>query len=190
MGQAAYSDSIQVDAIELDVAACPYGDLVEIHGYWTAKRGDRFAPRRADIDPVDLVGFLPRIMLADVRTDPLEFRYRLSGTGIGNVHGQEVTGRSPRDLAPPAFGDLIHGHYCAAVARRAPMIHLIMLDGRDSTRSYARLILPLSEDGSAVTMLMTVDSKEQNSKALKTFFSETRAAIEGAEPRMLKAVGL
>ncbi|HWK43708.1 MAG TPA: PAS domain-containing protein [Stellaceae bacterium] len=171
-GTDASSGPVRVDALELDMAACPYADLSDILGYWSAKCDGRFAPRRADIDPIDLVAWLPRIMLADVLADPLDFRYRLSGTGICDMHGQEPTGQSPRDLTPPPFGALIHAHYCAAVARRAPILHLIVLDASDRSRSYARLILPLSEDGAAVTMLMTVDSKEQNTRALKNFFAQ------------------
>jgi hypothetical protein len=162
----------RVEAVELDSDTDRYPDLVRVRGYWEGKRGDRFAPRRADIDPADLVEVLPRVMLADVRPDPLEFRYRLSGTGIADIHGREHTGKSPRDLTPPAYGALIHAHYCEAVRRREPLLHLIMLDTDERSRSYARLLLPLSEDGIAVTMLMTIDSKEQNTRALQDFFAK------------------
>jgi hypothetical protein len=103
---------------------------------------------------------------------PLDFRYRLSGTGICSVHGEDATGRSPRCFMPPAYGALIHAHYCEAVRRRTPLLHLIVLDTNERARSYVRLILPLSEDGAAVSMLMTVDSKEQNTEALRNFFAE------------------
>lgn len=162
----------RVEAVELDPASEHYPDLLRVRAYWERKRQGRFAPRRADIDPADLVDSLPRIMLVDVLPEPLDFRYRLSGTSISNVHGREMTGKSPRDLTPAAYGALIHDHYCEAARRRAPLLHLIVLDGDQRSRSYARLLLPLSEDGSAVTMLMAVDSKEQNTQALKAYFTE------------------
>jgi len=141
--------------------------------YWRGRAVQRAMPSRADIDPIDLVEALPRIMLVDViPAAPVDFRYRLSGTGICEVHGANHTHKRPRDLMPPAFGELIHEHYCAAVQRRAPLLHLIVLDTDDRELSYARLLLPLSEDGTAVTMLMAVDSKEQNTRALKGYFTE------------------
>jgi hypothetical protein len=110
-------------------------------------------------------------MLADVLPGPLEFRYRLSGTAICDMHGANHCGKSPRDLVPAEFGALVHGHYCEAVTRRVPLLHLFLLDVALRERSYARLLLPLSEDGAAVTMLMAVDSKEQNTRALKDYFA-------------------
>jgi hypothetical protein len=161
----------QVEALELDPTTDRYPDLQRVLVYWQRRRGGRFAPSRADIDPAELVAVLPRIMLADVLDEPLDFRYRLAGTGIRNVHGNDMTGRSPRELEPPAYGDLIFAHYCEAVRRRAPLLHLIVLDAHQHSRSYARLLLPLSSDGDRVTMLMAVDSKEQNSQALKDYFA-------------------
>jgi len=111
-------------------------------------------------------------MLADVVAEPLDFRYRLSGTAISDVHHKNMTGKSPRDLMPEAYAALIHGHYCEAVRRREPLLHLIVLDTVERSRSYARLLLPLSEDGNAVTMLLTIDSAEQNTRALKDYFAE------------------
>jgi hypothetical protein len=164
-------DAEQVEALELDPTTDRYPDLQRVLAYWQRKRGGRLAPSRTDIDPAELVAVLPRIMLADVLSDPLDFRYRLSGTGIRNIHGNDMTGRSPRTLEPPAYGALIFAHYCEAVRRREPLLHLIVLDAYQRSRSYARLLLPLSSDGEHITMLMAVDSKEQNTQALKDYFS-------------------
>ena len=165
-------ESSRVEAVELDPTSERYQDLRRVHVYWKDRCQARFAPRRADIDPADLVAVLPRIMLADVLTDPLDFRYRLSGTAITEVHSLNLTAKSPRDLMPIAYGALIHNHYCQAVSRREPLLHLIVLDTVERSRSYARLLLPLSEDGCAVTMLMAIDSVEQNTRALRDYFAE------------------
>ncbi len=162
----------RIGAVEVDLATDRYPDLSRMRAYWQSKRGQRFAPRRADIDPGDLVPFLPRLLLADVQRDPLEFRYRLVGTAICAVHGAEFTGKSPRDFEPAELGALIHEHYCDVVRRREPTLYLLLLDTRVQSRSYARLLLPLSEDGQEVTMLMALDSLEQNTEALRQFFAE------------------
>src|SRR6185437_11513380 len=138
---ATLSRTARVGAVELEAGSARYADLSRILAYWERKRGGSFAPRRADIDPVDLVEALPRIMLADVLPSvPVDFRYRLSGTGICDVHGANHTNRRPRDLSPPEYGVLIHAHYAECVARRVPLLHLIVLDVDDRELSYARLL--------------------------------------------------
>jgi hypothetical protein len=177
------SERSRVEAVEIAVADERYPELSAVLAYWERKRGAHFAPRRADIDPADLVPSLPRITLSDViRGDaadgPLDFRYRLCGTGICTAHWRDPTGEAPRDMRPAAYGELLYRHYCEAVHRRAPMLHVIVLDTLEKSLSYARLILPLSEDRTTVTMLMTVDSKEQNTRAIRDFFA--KALKDGA----------
>lgn len=166
-----------VTSVELD-SECEqarYADLMDLRMYWDAKRQGRFAPKRADIEPADLKELLPRMMLADVFSDgPLDFRYRLSGTGINAILSGEYTGKRPRDLAPPAYGAMVHDHYCLSVRRREPLFHIIMLDSFERLVTYIRLLLPLSEDGETVTMLIAAHSKKEDSRALQEFFVKAR----------------
>ena len=158
-------ENIQAARLDLERDLPRYPDLCQVLDYWRGKRNGRFAPARADIDPADLPRILPRIMLADVVADDdgeVDFRYRLSGTRIGDVHGFDATNLSPRALTPPLYGQLIHAHYKAAVETREPLAHVIVLITNMKQRSYARIILPLSSDGESVDMLMTVDSETQN----------------------------
>jgi hypothetical protein len=157
-----------IQAAELDPARDlgRYPDLALALDYWSTKRGSRLAPSRSDIDPTEITAILPRILLADVTREAggeIAFRYRLSGTGIGQVHGLELTGKSPLDLPPPQYGRLIESHYRQAVEQRRPLVHLIALQTDKKARSYARIVLPLSDDGETVNMLMIVDSETQNS---------------------------
>ena len=165
-----------VSDVELTLGDAQYPDLVFMLDYWQEKRGSRLAPAREEIDPADFVQILPRVMLADVLSDPLNFRYRLSGTGICNVHGEDLTHLLARDLLPPQYGALIHGHYVQAVTERRPLLHLIRFESADKLRTYARLLLPLSADGLTINMLMAVDSANQNSRALQLFFDAARSA--------------
>lgn len=156
---------IQAAELDLDQGLALYPDLVEALSYWQGKRGERFAPSRQDIDPLEIPALLPRIMLADVEwgdSAPADFLYRLSGTGIRDAHGFDLTALRPSDLRPPAYGEMVFGHYCIAVERREPLAHVLALQTNRVQRSYARIILPLSADGEKVTMLMMVDSEKQN----------------------------
>lgn len=157
--------TIRAAELDLDRGLALYPDLVQALTYWQGKRGDRFAPARADIDPLEIPTLLPRVMLADVEWsdgEPVDFLYRLSGTGICDVHGYDLTALNPRALSPTAYGAMVHDHYCLAVRRREPLAHVLVLQTDRKQRSYARIILPLSADGERVTMLMMVDSEKQN----------------------------
>ena len=159
-----------LSCLELELYDPFYPDLIEVLDYWQRKRGERFAPSRSDIEPLDLIRVLPRIMLADVVSDSPIFRYRLSGTGIAGVHGEELTGLAPLDLKPAEYGRLIDRHYRQCVSERRPLLHLIILDSTHRSRAYARLLLPLSSDNKHVSMLMAVDSVNQDVRELREFF--------------------
>jgi len=164
----------QVDAVEIDLDGALTPDLRIALEYWRAKKGQRLAPTRADIDPLDIAALLPRVMLVDVSVDPLEFRYRLAGTGIVRVHGVELTHTRPRDLMPAAYGELVHRHYEDAVARRAPLAHRFLLELEAQRCGYFRIILPLSDDGACINRLMTVASYEEGTQALCDCFRSAR----------------
>lgn len=163
-----------VRAVELDIDCKRYPEIDRILAYWRAKRGDRVFPSRADIDPLEFRRELPRVMMVDVSTNPLEFRYRVAGTGLFAMHGEELTGKLARALEPPEFGALIHRHYAEAVERRAPILHLIELTVNYLATSYARIILPLSSDGNVIDRLITCEAHEDHAFALQKFFAETR----------------
>ena len=160
--------------LDIDIDAKRYPEITRALRYWRAKRGERALPSRADIDPLDLSADLPRVMMAEVTYDPLDFRYRVAGTGTFRVHGEELTGKHPRELQPPEFGALIYRHYCEAVTRRAPILHLIQLNVGDVESSYARIILPLSNDGQTVDRLLTVECYEDHMDDLQRFFEKSQ----------------
>jgi hypothetical protein len=163
-----------VRAVELDIDCGRYPDIDVMLAYWRGKKGDRALPARSDIDPLEFARVLPRIMMVEVSTDPLDFRYRVAGTGLFAMHGRELTGKSAIELDPPEFGALIHRHYAEAVARRAPILHLIELTVDYVATSYARIILPLSGDGARVDRLITCEAHEGHGDALQKFFAETK----------------
>lgn len=164
--------------IERDIALFP--SLSGALRYWLAKRGGRDMPDRSDIDPLDMVGFLPRVMLADIERKPLRFRYRLAGTGICKVHPGDPTGLAADDLQPPAYGALVHRQYTAVLTSRRPALHLNLFDNEERYRSYAHLILPLTRGTDQVAMLMTIDSLAQNQAEMMRLLVQLqrRAAAE------------
>ena len=67
-------------------------DLRRLRDYWLEARGSRRMPSRHVIDPMEMPGILPHVVLTDVFHDPLRFRYRLIGTAITTLTGRDVTG--------------------------------------------------------------------------------------------------
>jgi hypothetical protein len=163
-----------VRAVELDIDCKRYPDIDRILAYWRAKKGDRAFPSRADIDPLEFTRELPRVMMVEVSYDPLEFRYRVAGTGLFAMHGQELTGKLAHELDPPEFGALIHRHYAEAIERCAPVLHVIELTVDYLATSYARIILPLSSDGRMIDRLITCEAHEDHALALQKFFEQTK----------------
>lgn len=165
----------QFDAEEIsldDPALDP--DLRRALDYWHQKRGTRLAPARADIDPVEIASLLPRVMLVDVSTDPVDFRFRLAGTGIFKVHGAELTNRRALEIEPPLYAEIVHRLYCEALARRAPLAHRLLIECETRRSGFTRIILPLSEDGAAINRLMTVESYADSAQDLRDCFEEAR----------------
>lgn len=163
-----------VRAVELDIDCQRYPEIDRVLAYWRGKKGDRDFPSRADIDPLEFTKALPRVMMAEVSYDPLEFRYRVVGTGLFAMHGRELTGKLAHELDPPEFGALIHRHYAEVIARRVPILHVIALTVNDLATSYARIILPFSSDGKVIDRLMTCEAHEDHALALQKFFQEAK----------------
>lgn len=161
-----------------DLALFP--DLQPALGYWHDKRNGRRMPGRNDIDPGEMVEFLPRIMLADVEREPMRFRYRLCGTGICHVHPSDPTHLAADELLPPAYGELVNGQYLEVVRTGRPALHLNVFDTHDRYRSYAHLILPLSRDQDEVDMILSVDSQAQDQARMMNLLIQLqrRAGVE------------
>lgn len=125
--------------------------LVDLYRYWDERRSERFAPRRCEIHPTDIPKLLPFLLLVDVLPGP-RYRYRLVGTEVERVFGTAMTGRSIDELMRGEYLDFITGLYRAIVECRAP-VYSENTYANDAFRTH-RLMLPLSEDGENVTMVL------------------------------------
>jgi hypothetical protein len=61
-------------------------------------------PSRADIDPTEIVPFLPGIMLVDVVADERRFVYRLVGTREVAMRGRDPTGKTKMSSPTVRYG--------------------------------------------------------------------------------------
>ena len=131
----------------------------ELHDYWHLARDGRCMPGRRDIDPVTLPRRLPPdLLLIDVLAGPPRFRIRLMGTGIVAVLGEDWTGRFVDEI--DSLSETVSAQYLETVTKATPTLHgndYISIDpriGLERRLEYERLLLPLSEDGETVSMLL------------------------------------
>jgi hypothetical protein len=61
--------------------------------YWRARRGDRPAPRRVDIDVADFPTLAPNVFIAELQAGG-DVRFRLAGEAIGALCGRPLRGES------------------------------------------------------------------------------------------------
>jgi len=129
--------------------------LEPIFRYWDEKRGSRRMPRRADIDPVELVAFLPALMIVDVVADARRYVYRLVGTREAQARGRDPTGRPVGDAFIGSSRESVLANYDQVSLTGVPHVDLktVITNGDRLDNSHV-IFLPLSEDDRSVSQIL------------------------------------
>jgi len=136
--------------------------LREAFAYWDGKRAGRVMPCRGDIDPVEMPRLLPYVMLIDVLAAPVDFRYRLIGTEVRAIAARDYTGRRFSEVVGKGRGSVVWDGCEQVVATRAPYTGSPPYVGPErELRRCENLLLPLSENGSDVSMIFKIISFER-----------------------------
>jgi hypothetical protein len=135
-------------------------DLRRLLAYWYERRGARAFPRRADVDPIDFRFMLDRIALTEVHEDsatlgPRRYRLRLVGSYWYRLLGFEATGMWMQDWPHAHQRQLTEDFYAAVIEARHPRFARRDVIADDQLLHYEIMLLPLSEDGSRISMIMT-----------------------------------
>ena len=143
---------------EVKSVAAPSSERIrDLATYWQAKRGARFAPRRADIDPAEIPAHLPHLFMVDVLPGG-EYRYRLVGSELVSRTGRDATGHILSELhaGRPEVLALLKARFDQVVAARAPVYSrgMVYWLGEDELRTFECGYFPLSEDGRAVSIIL------------------------------------
>ncbi len=129
--------------------------LRRLYDYWLAKKQDRIAPTRGDIDPGELRELLPHLFLVEAVGSPPRYRYRLVGTEVVKEFGEEITGKFLDQVDFDHVAGRVLSEYDQSAAGRQPIMsrwNYSKAGGRHVI--YERLILPLSSDGRAINMFL------------------------------------
>jgi hypothetical protein len=130
-------------------------DLVRLLEYWRNKRGARSFPRRGDLDPVDFGFMLERIALTEVHENPRRYRLRVVGSWWAHLVGFESTGLWMDDWPHANQRKLTIDTYESVIATRAPLCTRRDAWVDENRLSYEIMLLPLSEDGTRISMILT-----------------------------------
>jgi hypothetical protein len=172
------------------VAALGSTALAELYAYWRAKRGARFAPSRADIDPIEIPRLLPHLMLIDVVDGGARFRYRLAGTEVESRFGCSMVGRYIDEMMRGRYSDYLHDLYRELIASRRPLYSESAYGSEDDAPSQARrLMLPLSSDGSVIDMVLAGQVFTYRHPAAAGTVIKTQDRFEESRPRLIAGGG-
>ena len=132
----------------------PHPQLVQLYDYWDRKCAGRRWPTRDDIDPLEMRFALGNIDLVEVTYDPLVFRFRISGSNIDRDEGFNMQGKTLDEYPLPQHREAARRTYLKVLEKGDPDYE--ELERLDEGRAvhFGRLILPLSDDGSRIDMLL------------------------------------
>ena len=145
------TEKAQTPVVYIDAPRHP--DLITLFQYWTAKRGARAMPARADINPADIKPLLPDVMIWSA-IEP--FPIRLVGDHIVNFVGANNTGKSATDGMPDNAAAAMRGVILDVIAAKAARFRFgraFWLPKKDY-RFFEAAYLPLSADGENVDMIL------------------------------------
>ncbi|MEI9885703.1 MAG: PAS domain-containing protein [Rhizomicrobium sp.] len=129
--------------------------------YWTAKRGTRAMPSRAEIAPADLKKYLGWLCFVDALAEYRDFRFRLIGSRTAQYFLADATGLTVREAYAAAKADSEATDSVLWILRKTcrARVPMRVTGGGGEWRGhlypdYDALYLPLSEDGAAANMVM------------------------------------
>ncbi|MBI3506989.1 MAG: PAS domain-containing protein [Proteobacteria bacterium] len=131
-----------------------------LHGllaYWNERRGALPYPARADIDPVDIPGFLPHLSLVEVRPGSPRFVYRLMGTKLVELMKKELTGQPVGTGVKPDEIEAVLARYRRVADEGIALYHRHrMQELANDYTGVDRLMLPIGKAGAPVNMILSI----------------------------------
>lgn len=131
----------------------------EIFDYWLRSADGRRMPARSDLDPLKVPRLLPHLGLIDLRDGPAEASFRLAGTRLHEIYGQEITGMRADDVFSGDAASYWRRVHDRVVDMGVPLHGVLRgpAQGRDHVVLFW-LRLPLSEDGDRVDRILCYDA--------------------------------
>ena len=148
--------------------------LVEM---WQDLRGRTIAPSWRGFDwkgvPSNIIPFCGVVDVVD--GPPLDFVYRFWGTAHQRAHGQELTGRSVREMRPEAESESVFAQYCETLEAGQPLffVNTIEVGPHGAVYEELSLRLPFSDDGARLDKIFAFSDLRTSYRALVRELSGT-----------------
>ena len=132
------------------------------HALWQSKAGDRSHPAWSDFDFYDFRGWHGWVYVGEVTADRQDFRFRLFGSHIVDLLGDDYTGRLFSQIEEgSAAGKQVEMEMLPRQVDEGLLVHMegpINWQGRHH-QMMETLALPLSEDGGQTTHILAATQK-------------------------------
>jgi len=130
--------------------------VLDGYSYWQSKRNGAEIPARSAFDPLFEVPALVRyMMLKDVQRAPLDFRYRLVGTGLRTHMTKDWTGAWMSEVEYQKPPSTIWDYHKQVAETGAPLfIKPNYVGPHKDYLAIESVMLPLAEDHRNVDMIM------------------------------------
>lgn len=129
--------------------------LGRLHAYWDGKRAGRRMPSRADIDPIEMREWLGNLLLAEFFGDVERYRVRIDGTNLIAHGGGDRTGKGSETLTSGEERNLIRAQYKVVLDSGEPAYFEARFTNSEGRfLREQKLLLPLSNDGATVNMVL------------------------------------
>lgn len=159
---------------DTDFAVMP-DDLAGVLAYWTDLAAGRLGPSWAEFDL--MTGMPPKLIpfsnVADVVRGGEDFYFRFYGTNLAEILGKELSGKWVSDGDPKELANAAMTSMRQVVQRRAPVFQNAIIHSRYVINLQRLIRLPLSDDGTEVTHILTVAHFERGIRDSKQIVAET-----------------
>jgi len=128
--------------------------------YWNSwlEKADGM-PARKDLDVREVGKYLPHVVVFDILSDPLDFRYRLVGTEVRAHTHADYTGRNLSDMEGKGPGSKIWGFLDEVRTSKQPLFREVPYVGPQQAFMRSTLLfLPLADDHQTPDKILLVSN--------------------------------
>ncbi|HJT12711.1 MAG TPA: PAS domain-containing protein [Dongiaceae bacterium] len=132
--------------------------IAGLQRHWDGVRGTRNMPRREEIDPIELVPWLPYVSIMELHYDPFRVRYRVVGTEVARIIGEDFSNRWLHETDWGEAGIALNRQLYERVAEtRAPLFGLSTVTWQGKPDHVFQWVLFPLGDGDVVTHCLSLD---------------------------------
>jgi hypothetical protein len=158
----------------------------ELYDYWRQTAGSRLMPARSDINPFSVPKLLPCVGLIDLTEGLGEARFRLAGTQLRDVYGEEITGKRIDRVFAGACANYWRDIHARVVEEGLPLHGGVSgpAPGRDHIVLFW-LRLPLSQDGIKVDRILCYDTAAAPIETARRGDERAFRPVSASQPRQM-----